>query len=104
MAKFTPDGCSIDFILYLRTELDPCNIRFDLVRGIDNNVTIPDSVISLTSDKHILFDKSPVVTSDSTIKILSDEMGIFCRFTDIGHYTTIFLLALYNYGFEWKTC
>lgn len=77
MAKFTPDGCSIDFILYLRTELDPCNIRFDLVRDIDNNVTIPDSVISLTSDKHILFDKSPVVISDSTIKILSDEMGIF---------------------------
>lgn len=77
MAKFTPDGCSIEFILYLRTELDPCNIRFDLVRDIDNNVTIPDSIISLVSDKHTVFDKSPVVTSDSTVKVISDEMGIF---------------------------
>ena len=77
MAKFTPDGCAIDFILYLRTVLDPCNIRFDLVRDIDNNVTIPDSIISLVSDNHTVFDKSPVVTSDSTVKIQSDEMGAF---------------------------
>ena len=76
MAKFTQDGCTVEFILTLRTILDPCNIRFDLIRDIDNNIIIPDSVIAISTNDSILFDKSPVVTYDSSILLQSDELVI----------------------------
>lgn len=77
MAKFTQDGCNVEFIVTLRNPFDPCNVLFDLIRDISNNVVISDSVISVISDQHTVFDKSPVVTSDSIILVSSDGLTLF---------------------------
>ena len=78
MGTYSPPGCAeVTFTLYLRTPLDPCNIIFNLIRDIENDVNISDSIISVSPDNHTVFDNEPVVNSNSTIKLISGDCALF---------------------------
>ena len=57
MGFYSPPACGeAEFVITLRVPLDPCNLVFDLLEGKEDNVEIPDSVISITSDVPVVFD------------------------------------------------
>lgn len=79
MGFYSPPECgNAIFTITLRTVLDPCNLIFDLIKGKENNVNVPDSVISISSDlPSVVFDNEPVITNSVTFKIISGDCAVF---------------------------
>lgn len=94
MGAYSPPECGeAIFQLALRTTLDPCNLIFDLIKGKDNNVNVPDSVISISSGLSVAFDNEPVVTDSTTFKIISSDLAIFGSNAMIADSTTFKIIS-----------
>lgn len=94
MGFYSPPACGeIKFIITLRVPLDPCNLVFDLLEGKENNVEIPDSVISITSDVPVVFDNEPVITGSTTFKIISGDCAVFSANAAIMRDTTFKIIS-----------
>lgn len=94
MGFYSPPACGeAEFVITLRVPLDPCNLVFDLLGGKENNVEIPDSVISITSDILVVFDSEPVITGNTTFKIISGDCAIFSANAAIMEDTTFKIIS-----------
>lgn len=94
MGAYSPPECGdAVFTIPLRTPLDPCNLIFDLIKGKENNVEVPDSVIYISSDISVAFDNEPVITNSVTFKIISGDCAVFSANASIAEDTTFKIVS-----------